>query len=314
MPGMRVGPRLYTVLRWIGVAPHRGPWTRAGILWWRVQWTLRAAALAFIATVVMIGLDGYFYYPSREMLDTPATWGLAFEDAAFSASDGVQLAGWFIPALGTARGTVVHFHGNAENMSTHVSFVTWLPPRGYNLFTFDYRGYGRSEGRPTRAGTIRDGLAAVDYVLSRKDVDPRRVFIFGQSLGAAIATVVAAERPAVRAVALDSPFSSYRRIGTLHLRRVLRNEWAASAMAWSLLSGGYEPTDYVARIAPRPLLIVAGGRDEICFPELAQELFDAARDPKELWFVPEAAHTQVIDRIGRPAEDRILRCFESAGD
>lgn len=314
MPPMPSRPWLRWLLRHIGFSRHHGPWTRAAVIGWRIKWSVRAAALAFIAIVLMIGLDSYFYYPSRSIVYTPATWGLEFHNAEFNASDGVRLTGWFIPAVGPPRGTVIHFHGNAENMSTHVSFVTWLPPRGYNLFTFDYRGYGRSEGHPTRAGTIRDGLAAVDHVLARPDVDPNRVFIFGQSLGGAIAVVVAAQRPSIRAVCLDSPFSSYRRIGTLHLKQILLTEWGASAMAWSLLSGSYEPVDFVWRISPRPVLIIAGGRDEICFPELARELFDAARDPKEFWLVPEAAHTQAIDLLGRQAEDRIIQFFQSAAE
>lgn len=282
-------------------------------IWWRrFKWTVRIAFLAWIVSVFVFGCDGRFYYPSRSIVDTPATYNLKYEDVSFKAKDGVKLSGWFMPAKGAARGTVIHFHGNAENMSTHVAFVFWVPTAGYNLLTFDYRGYGTSEGSVTRAGTVLDGHAALDYVLSRADVDPKRVYVIGQSLGGAVATVVAANRPEIRALVLDSAFSSYRRIAQLHLRRILHSDWLARAAVGQLISDTFEPMDVIAKIAPRPLLVIASECDEICFPELARELFDAAGEPKTLWSVPGASHTEAFSVAAQQFQERIIRCFESA--
>ena len=207
---------------------------------------------------------------------------------------------------------MVHFHGNAENITAHFTLSLWLVFEGYNVFVFDYRGYGKSEGKVTREGTIRDGHAALDYVLSRDDVDPRRVFALGQSLGGAVATVVAAEREEFRAVALDSTFSGYRRIGSRHLQKLLFFKWPADLIARAGLSGDYDPVDYVARIAPRPLLVIASSEDDICCAELGRELFDAAGAPKEFVLVDESEHLQTVAENVDGVQGKILRLFEGA--
>ncbi|MFO0840561.1 MAG: alpha/beta hydrolase [Phycisphaerae bacterium] len=294
-------------------APDAVAAARRARFWKRVRWSVRGGALLAIAGFVLMGADGCFYFPTRTVYFTPKEFNLAYEDARFRASDGVQLAAWFIPAQQSPpRGTVIHFHGNAENMTSHISFVAWLPTRGFNLLTFDYRGYGASEGRVTRAGTVRDGLAAVDYVLSRPDVDPRRVFIFGQSLGGAVAMVVAAQRPQVRAIVVDSTFGSYREIAALHLRRRFLPGFLADGLAWLLVSGQYEPRDYLGTLAPRPLLVIQSGQDEICPPELSDTLFAAARERKAIWRVPEAGHTEGIMMRDVEFQSRVIDWFEAA--
>lgn len=261
----------------------------------------------------MVGFDGCFYYPTREVYTTPREFGLSHEDVTFASSDGLKLSGWFIPATTpTARGTVIHFHGNAENMTGHIAFSWWLPSHGYNLFTFDYRGYGKSEGRPTREGTVRDGRAALDYVLSRADVDHGKVFFFGQSLGGAVATVVAAERPEVRAVVLDSPFSTYRGIAAAHLGGTLLWHPLAAGIAAIGLSTDYDPKDYIAQIAPRPILVIVSGQDRICFPQLGRELFGAAAEPKELWNIDNVGHTGALSERFEEASRRITEFMANA--
>lgn len=279
--------------------------------WFWIRWTVRGAALLGVAVALMIGCDSFFYHPSRTMFGTPAAFDLEFEEVTFPARDGTQLSGWFLPARGRPRGTIVHFHGNAENMSTHISFVAWAPASGYNLFVFDYRGYGQSRGSVSRAGTISDGHGALDYVLSRPDVDPARLFILGQSLGGAVATVVAAERPEVRALLLDSTFSSYRRIAALHLQRSLVLEGPARLLAAGFISSGFDPIDYIPRIAPRPLLVIASECDSICFPELSRELFEAAGEPKEYWVVAGGEHTAAFASDTDEAIRRAMRFFDA---
>jgi fermentation-respiration switch protein FrsA (DUF1100 family) len=259
-----------------------------------------------------VWLDRLFYYPSKTVHYMPDQLSLAYEDVTFEASDGVKLSGWFLPTRGAARGTVIHYHGNAENITGHFMLSCWLVQSAYNVFAFDYRGYGRSEGRVTRAGTIRDGHAALDYVLRRSDVDPRRVVAFGQSLGGAVATVVAAEREQIRAVVLDSTFSSYRRVGTLHLQKLLRWRRLSELIARLGLSDEYDPTDYIARIAPRPVLIIASAEDRICFAESSQELFVAAAEPKQLILLRESAHLETVANNVANVQQEILQFFENA--
>ena len=167
-----------------------------------------------------------FYYPDHTDYGTPAQQGLRYEDVRFASKDGTPLHGWFVPAqcpaesslhpaACPARATVIHFHGNAQNLSAHWAAVRHLPAEGYNVFLFDYRGYGQSGGTPSQQGLFDDGNAALDYVRTRSDVDKEKLLVFGQSLGGtnAIAVVGAGNKAGVRAVAIESTFASYSKIG-----------------------------------------------------------------------------------------------------
>lgn len=300
----------------------------------RLRLGVRIAGALFILGAFFVKCDSFFYYPSARVWMTPAQVGVVAEDVHFQASDGLTLHGWWLPARSgygaeepepgspaprpadpaasgrpgpaRGRGTVIHFHGNAENVTAHLPLVEWLPYEGYNVLMFDYRGYGRSQGRVTRAGTIRDGHAALDYALSRPDVDPARIYLYGQSLGGAVATVVAAERPEVRAVVLESTFSSYRRIAARHLRKVLMTDVLAWPLACGLVSSGHEPREAVGRIAPRPVLILAGTNDSICFAELNRELFEAAGEPKSYVEIRGGEHLALLEQDGDKVRRAIL--------
>ena len=309
--------------------------------WRRIKWTVRIAAVLFVIGYLrFVGLDGKFYYPNDEDYGQPAEFGLTCEDVSFQTSDGLILHGWFLPAsqkatgsepdsladtddaaeLGacpplrrpTAKGLVVHFHGNAANVTAHLSLVAWLPKAGYHVLMFDYRGFGKSQGHVTRAGTIRDGHAALDYALSRPEAKDLPLFFYGQSLGGAVAIVVAAERHEVRAVVAESTFSTYRGIAARHAQRLVHIRWLANLLATCTISAGFDPLDAVPRLAPRPLFVIAAEDDDICFPKLARELYDAAAEPKFYWLVPEAEHLGIVLAAGRELTNRVCRFFEDA--
>jgi fermentation-respiration switch protein FrsA (DUF1100 family) len=227
----------------------------------------------FLYSMVIIALylfgcarvNQMFYYPDRTRYSTPADKGLRFEEVVFPSRDGTPLSGWFIPAVGTAQGTVLHLHGNAENMTSHFGFVDWLPAAGFNLFVFDYRGYGQSAGRPHRTGVYEDSCAALAYLRSRADIDPDRLLVLGQSLGAAQAIVVVGggERQGVRAVVVESSFYSYRSIVRDSIGKMPLFSFFKTPLARILISDELSPADYVGKIAPIPLLLIHGTDDEI---------------------------------------------------
>ena len=293
----------------------RGPWRRFKLV-------VRLIVLAAIVAGIMTGCDRMFYYPSKRVWNTPSQFGLPHEEVRFATVDGVELHGWFLPAAsvlrdgtrapGAVRGTVLHFHGNAENVSAHLVLIEWLPRHGYNVLMFDYRGYGQSSGCVTRAGTILDGHAAVDYLLTRPDVDGSRLFAYGQSLGGAIAVVVAAERRELRAVVVESGFASYRGLASQHVPGASIAPWLGRAAAGALVSSGYDPIDVIGRIAPRPVLLIAAEHDRICFPEQSEELYAAAGEPKELWIARGAAHLGILDAAGDELQERVVNWFERA--
>ena len=280
---------------------------------------LRAAAEVVGIVVVIIVIasmsgccERLFYYPDARVYSTPAESGLAFEPVEFTSKDGTRLTGWFIPAVGEAKGTIVHCHGNAQNMTSHWLFAEFLPRKQFNLFVFDYRGYGKSEGSVGRAGTVEDAQAALDYVFGRADVDAERVALFGQSLGGAIATVVAAQDKRVKALFIDSAFSSYQS----EAAHVLRGNPLTYLFSWPLsrmlIRPGYDPIDHIASVSPRPVLIIHGTEDPVVPHEMSRELHEAAGEPKEVWIVDGAGHTAAGSVRRAEYQQKVCEFFEKA--
>ncbi|HZP91724.1 MAG TPA: alpha/beta fold hydrolase [Burkholderiales bacterium] len=255
---------------------------------------MRRAVLALLLAVA--GCTSVFFQPHRIQVHTPEQLGLRSEVAHLRAADGVALYGWYLPARANAAGTVLFLHGNAENISTHIASVAWMPAQGFNVFLIDYRGYGASEGTASLAGAQLDIDAAMQWLLARKDIDAQRIAIFGQSLGGALAIYNVAHSPYrehVRALVTDSAFSDYRSI----VSEKLAGFWLTWPFQWLprlTVDDAYSPLAAVAAVSPIPLLVIHGGRDAIVPVEHARRLFDAARQPKELWIEPQAGHIQSL--------------------
>lgn len=255
-----------------------------------------------------------FYYPDGTVYDTPARHGLRYEEVSFRSKDGTMLSGWYIPAVDTPRGTVIHFHGNAQNMTAHFAFVSWLPTEGFNLFVFDYRGYGRSEGKPDREGLFEDSVAALEYVASRKDVDRSRLLVFGQSLGGAnaIAAVGETRFPGIRAVAVESAFSSYRGIVREKLGQMPVLSLFKGPLSHLLVDDDHSPEKVVANIAPVPLLLIHGTADPVVPYSHGERLFALAREPKQLWTMEGSGHTAAFAEPTSPYREKLVRFFNGA--
>lgn len=270
-----------------------------------------------LLTLIIVGcsrVDQLFYYPDHTIYTTPAAKKLSFEEITFSSHDGTRLSGWFVPAIGPAKGTVLHLHGNAENMTSHFGFVDWLPAAGYNIMVFDYRGYGQSAGSPTRSGVYEDSCAALVYLRSRPDIDAERIIVFGQSLGAvqAINVVGGGERLGVRAVVVEAPFYSYRRIVRDIMGKIPLLSWFKTPLAAILIRDRLSAADYIDRIAPIPLLLIHGSQDEVIPLEHATLLFGRAKEPKIFWQVEGGSHISTFVDQGSPYRQRLLEFFAAA--
>jgi uncharacterized protein len=211
-------------------------------------------------------MERMFYIPTRGETSVnqalPGTQGVWFESA-----DGTRLFGWLIPAYGRAddmaqHATVLHVHGNAGNIISHQWFTEHLPRAGFNVFLFDFRGYGQSEGRATRRGPlIADTEAALDAMLARDDIDPRRIGMYGQSLGGSIGLNVMVKRSEIRAAVLESPFASWRDIAANAIGGdppFFLSTWLATI----LIPDHDRPLDAIAQI-DRPILLMHGTADRI---------------------------------------------------
>ena len=291
----------------------RMAWVAASIGRLLLAWVLAVAAL-----LVGARLTGYaerqFYYPDRVVYGTPTDQGLRYDDVWFESFDGVRLHGWFVYAVGPATATVIHVHGNAQNMTAHFSFVDWLPRRGFHVFAFDYRGYGASEGHPDRAGVHRDVAAALGAVRRWPHATPDRMVALGQSLGASVLlTVLAHERGhGIRAVIADSAFFSHSAIVADHLGRFgIPARWRSPLARW-LISDEYSPGPVIANVAPVPVVFFHGTRDRIVPCHHSRQLYEQAREPRQLWLAEGRDHTEAI--LEPEWQDRIVQFFLRALD
>lgn len=255
---------------------------------------------ALLATVALLpACTGLFFYPFAQHVRTPEHIGLSYEDVFFETADGVRLHGWFLPAKGDACATVLFLHGNAENISTHIASVYWLPSRGFNVFMPDYRGYGASAGSPSLPGLQADVDAAMQYLLTHRRTD-EPIVLFGQSLGAATAIYYTAHsryRERIRALVAESAFTSHRDIA----REKLAALWLTWPLQWVPLltvSDAYSPLSAVAKVHPIPILLIHGEQDVIIPPVHSARLFAAAREPKELWRADGAGHIEALRSPG----------------
>lgn len=160
-------------------------------------------ALLWVRQESMLFLPGI---PGRAVVATPADIGLDYEALRIATADGETLDAWFVPAA-PERAVLLFFHGNAGNISHRLDSLRIFHQLGLSVLMIDYRGYGRSTGRPSEPGTYEDALAAWNHLVETRGVDPGHIVLFGRSLGGAVATWLAA-RHAPRALIVESTFRS----------------------------------------------------------------------------------------------------------
>lgn len=262
------------------------------------SWIFWTILLSLLGSGCMIERS-FIFFPDKTLLRTPADAGLAFEDLFFPTADGVRINAWFIPSPGS-RKVLLWFHGNAGNMGNRVELAALFHRElKINLLMIDFRGYGRSGGRVTEKGTYQDALAAYDHLLTRPDIEPSGIIVYGQSLGAAVAVELAVQRSAGGLI-LEGPFVSIREMAKLSF------PWLPVGR---LLSTQYEILSKVARVRA-PLLLIHGDEDEVVPYEQGRKVFEAARPPKILYTVHGGGHNDLPARGGRGYIESIGRFIE----
>lgn len=235
------------------------------------------------------------YFPTPwESRDWGVVSGLPIQDVDFEASDGVRLHGWVIPA-GTDAPWMLWCHGNAGTMIHRIENIAELHRRGVAVFIFDYRGYGRSAGRPSEAGLYRDALAAYDVVTEQYHVLPQRLVLFGRSLGAAVAAEVATKRTAAGLI-LETPFSS-----VTEMFRAMRTPMVLRPF----IQARYDLLQRLPQVR-MPVLVIHGDRDEVVPLALGRRVFDAALPPKDFYLIHGAGHNDTYLVGGEPYFQRLL--------
>jgi hypothetical protein len=240
-------------------------------------------AVAYGAVLVLVFLfqSHLVFFPGtgREAVLTPQSYGMPFETVAIRTADGETLDAWWVPA-GNARGVVLFFHGNAGNISHRIDYLQMFHRLRYSTLIVDYRGYGRSTGTPSEAGTYHDAEASWEYLLHARMARPQDIVIAGESLGGAVATWLAAsltpaplpsgEGRGPRAVLLFSTFTSVPDLGA-------QVYWFLPVRLLSRI--GYDNAANLKRI--RAPVFIAHSRDDDIVPYAhGRKLYEAAGEPK----------------------------------
>lgn len=264
--------------------------------------------------VFMTGCSSFLYYPSQERFFDPSKAQISFQDTWVKTPDGIHLHGWHFKnqVMNHAKATLIFFHGNAENLTSHFASLAWILPYGYDYFIFDYRGYGQSEGKPNPENTVKDGTLIIREIYHQNLKSP--LIIFGQSLGGAIAmrsVIELKNEIPIKLVVVDSSFASYRSVA----QHVLSHHWLTwlfQPLAFALLSDEWAPGTQIAELAPTPLVVMHGDHDQVVDFELGEQIFNFAKNPKEFWKIEGGRHTDAFWKHGSLYRERFLRRMEDA--
>lgn len=264
-------------------------------------------------------------HPPRYPLNVPPSdYGMPYERISFVTEDGVTIAGWLIGPDHPEKNApaVVICHGLGANRSDFTDLAVQLARRGYWTLTFDFRAHGESGGSRSSLGyhEQKDVTAARAFLMSRQGIDRDRIGIFGFSLGGSTAILAAASGGKFAAVAADSAFTSLRDqareaiTGFYHLPAFPFVNLAVLGyeLYFQTGTGNIDPESVIARIAPVPVLIIAGEGDEMISAENGRRLFAAAQEPKELWILPVSGHGGTVAAAGNEYGRRVGDFFDRA--
>ncbi|MDP3534801.1 MAG: alpha/beta hydrolase [Halomonas sp.] len=248
-----------------------------------------AIIYALLVALMWAFQERLLYLPNagREHIATPSDRGLVWEAVTLNTEDNVALDAWWVPAP-NPRASLLFFHGNAGNISHRLESIAQFQRLGLSVLIIDYRGYGRSEGSPSEAGTALDARAAWQWLRDEGN-ETDEIVVFGRSLGAAVAAELAASleehHAAPAAVILESPFRSVPELAQ-QLYPFLPARWLARI--------DYPVESYVTQISA-PLLVIHSRDDEIIPFTQGEAVYQAAQEPKQLLEIQGGHNTGFLD-------------------
>lgn len=222
------------------------------------------------------------YFPMKEILTKPDMIGIAYEDVYFETNDGLKLNGWFVP-VEDGYYTILFSHGNAGNISHRMEKLLMLHNLNLNVFIYDYRGYGKSEGRPSETGLYKDIMAAYRYLTERRGIPPDRIILYGESLGGAVAIELALRKD-VRALITEGTFTSIKDMA----------EMVFPFVPYSVFSPKFDSLSKIQKIDCQKL-IMHSIEDEIVPFSFGERIYKYAREPKEFCMLKGSHNTAFLD-------------------
>ncbi len=261
-----------------------------------VKWLLIAAVLAYggLLALMYVFQRSLQYFPDVTRTP-PAQAGLSqAEEVTLRSADGERLVAWHVAPQGN-KPVILYLHGNGGALNLRVHRFAWLVADGYGLVALSYRGYGGSTGSPSETGLILDAQAAYDFAVARYAA--KRIVVWGESLGTAVAVALGADKP-IGALILDAPFTSAADVGAAVYPFV--------PVRW-LMKDPFHSDRRIGRIHA-PLLVLHGERDRVVPIVYGERLFALANEPKRFVRLPMGNHVDLDDH---GAID-VVRAFLSA--
>jgi len=286
-------------------------------------------ALISLAVVIVVASVGLLYVtrtkaleiitpPSYTITETPDDYGLPYEEVSITTSDGYTLAGWYIPSLNGA--VVITQHGWRGGRMNMLYDAEMLYRHGYGVMISSFRS-----GDVNRSGLITFGKKEIvdmdtwyQYLLTRTDIDFNKIGILGESMGGMVSIMYTAQNPNIRALVVHSSFSSIDAMAAKGVKLVTGLPpfpFANLIVWWGEQIAGFDSSEidasrWIGQISPRPVFIMMGGQDDHIPIESGQWLYDAAKEPKEYWYVPEAGHHGIPEVAPEEYERRVTEFFD----
>lgn len=262
-------------------------------------------AIAYLAVCILLLVwqNRLLFFPSQEIKTTPGDVGLFYEDVWLSVSSGIgkkeRLHGWWMPGAFPTNNILLYLHGNGENIGANVQHAKRFQELGFSVFMIDYRGYGQSEGRfPVEKRIYQDAEVAWNYLVGERGIKAEDIFIYGHSLGGAIAIDLASRHPDIAGAIVQSSFTSIWDI--IDFQPIYYRLFPKKLLI-------HQRFDSISKVKSlrMPILLIHGICDRTVPATMSQALFDAITAPKDLWLVPEAVHNNVASVSGWQYQDKI---------
>lgn len=255
--------------------------------------SLGAIAYGLMALSLAIWQNRLVFVPSKETIATPDELGLDYEEVWLSpeSASGGWVHSWWLPA-DPDNPTILYLHGNGGNISYFLERIQVLRRLGFSLLLVDYRGYGQSEGQfPNEKRVYEDAKVALDHLLVQRRLDPGNLFVYGHSLGGAIAIHLASQHPELAGLILEGTFTSMQEMADF----VGKYNWLPIR---ALLHQRFDSRSKIGALS-MPLLFIHGTDDEIVPAYMSEMLYEAANAPKQLLLIPTAKHNDAF-AVGEP--------------
>jgi hypothetical protein len=293
-----------------------------GLLIVIVVFAVAATLLIFVIGPIMVlhpRRRGDDFYRERGEPLSPADLNLPFEEFWFNGADQQRLHAWLIPATGLVRGTILYLHGVGDNKISGLRLAKVLQARHFNVLMYDSRAHGRSGGGFCTYGYYEkyDVAKAIDVLQEKKTISLGAIGAFGTSMGAAVAVQAASLENRIRAVVAEGCFTNLRTITVDYQKRLL---W----MPWHFLRNvAMKRSEYIAHFSHHdvsplralanvhvPILFIHGKDDLFIKYQYSEQLYAAAHEPKELYLIEGADHTNIHAVAHKEYEDRLVSFFE----